>query len=158
MVPVSAVKDIAVGIAQLLADSGIGVHDVAGTHVWQPGEVGIFHKTMPPTPPAPERVIVITCTPLTDGTVQAQGIMHVQFKIRGTQADPFACEDIGDAIFDLIQNLTNWRIGTTMVTQVLRQNSFPTGIDQGNRWGRMDNYQFTMDYPNGAHRSPGGWD
>jgi len=154
-----AVKDVAVGIAQLLADSGIGIHDVAGTHAWQPGEVGIFHKTMPPTPPAPEKVIVLSCVPLTDGTVQAQGIVFVQFKIRGTQADPFACEDIGDAIFDLLQNMTNWTLPTgTRVTQIVRNNSFPTGIDQGNRWGRMDNYHATIDYPNGAHRSPGGWD
>jgi hypothetical protein len=147
-------RDLAVGFATMIADSSIAVYRADGT-AYLDGETAIVFKNMPPSP---DRVVCITSVPLTDATEAAYGTVLVQVKCRGIPNDDLDVDDLGDAIFDLVQNTKDVVFGSTHAVQILRNSSVPMGVDTKRRWERIDHYYVDLDYPETAKRNLGnGW-
>lgn len=150
-----AMRDLADGFATMIADSAIAVYRTDGT-AYQPGETAIVFKDMPATP---HRVVCITPVPLTDATSASFGKVLVQVKVRGLPNVSLDADDLGDAVFDLMQNTRNVVFGSTHVIQVLRNSSVPMGEDKAKRWERIDHFYVDLDYPETANRNNGnGWE
>jgi hypothetical protein len=147
-------RDLAVGFATMIADSSIGTYRSDGS-AYLDGETAIVLKRMPPSP---DRVICLTAVPMTDETEASFGMVLVQVKMRGLPNDPYDVDDLGDAIFDLMQNTKNTVFGSTHAIQILRNSSVPMGEDAKLRWERIDHYYVDLDYPETAKRNLGGWD
>lgn len=149
-----AMRDLAVGFATTIAGSGIGVYRSDGS-AYTAAETAIVFKDMPQ---APDRVICLTPVPLTDETVLPQGLVLVQVKMRGLPGNALDVDDLGDAVFDLMQGATNLVFGSTQVIQILRNSSVPMGVDDSRRWLRTDHFYADLGYPTTAKRPEGGWD
>lgn len=149
----AATRDLLTGMAQMIADTGIGVFNPSG--VYAATDTAVIFKNMPASP---DRVIVLTAVPLTDMTMSPMGKMLVQVKTRGIPNNPLDVDDLGDAVFDLLQNLTNITMGSTHIIQCLRNSSIPMGEDSANRWERIDHMYIDMDYPPTVNRPANGWD
>lgn len=148
-----ATRDLLTGLAQMIHDNGIGVYNPTG--VYSPAQTGIIFKNVPTTP---DRVIVLTAVPLTDMTMIPVGKMLVQVRTRGIPNDPLDTDDLGDAVFDLLQGLMNLTLGATHIIQCLRNSSVPMGQDSSKRWERVDHMYMDIDYPPTVNRPENGWD
>lgn len=149
-----AMRDLAVGFATMIADSSIGVYRADGS-AYLTSETAIVFKDMQPNP---HRMICLTAVPLTDATAASYGLVLVQVKMRGLPNNAFDVDDLGDAVFDLMQNTRNVTFGSTHAIQILRNSSVPMGVDSGKRWLRTDHYYVDLDFPETAKRNLGGWD
>lgn len=149
----AATRDLLTGLAQMIHDTGIGVYNPSGAYT--AAQTGIIFKNVPTTP---DRVIVLTAVPLTDMTMIPVGKVLVQVRTRGVPNDPLDVDDLGDAVFDLMQGLTNLSLGSTHIIQCLRNSSVPMGQDASKRWERVDHMYLDLDYPPTVNRPSGGWD
>jgi hypothetical protein len=145
-------RDLAVGFANLIADSGLGVYNPTGAYAAT--DTAIVFKDLPP---APNRCIVLTAVPLTDAEVIPLGKVLVQVRLRGNPNDPLDVDDLGDAITDLVHGARNLTFGSTHAVQILRNSSVPMGVDNAKRWTRIDHFYVDLDYPATANRPDGGW-
>lgn len=149
----AAARDLLTGIAHMIADTGIGIFNPSG--VYASTDTGIIFKNMPAKP---DRAITLTAVPLTDGVAVPMGKMLVQVRTRGLPNNPLDVDDLGDAIFDLLQNVTDVTMGSTHIIQCLRNSSVPMGVDPSLRWERVDHFYIDMDYPPTVNRTINGWD
>jgi hypothetical protein len=148
-------RDLAVGFATMIADSSIGVYRSDGS-TYLASETAIVFKDMPQSP---DRCIVLTAVPLTDAIAAAFGKALVQVKLRGAPNNSLDVDDLGDAVFDLMQNTRNVVFGSTHAIQILRNSSVPMGVDASKRWLRTDHFYIDLDYPETANRNNGtGWE
>lgn len=123
------------GIAELL--------DVAGVGEWRPNgpgyttsEVGILMRDVPPQP---DRVITLAPYPVASPVGMADYVQGVQIRCRGT-GDPRVCEDLGDAIFDLLDSASQLKLGGVSVVQIYRQSYTSLGQDGNGRWESSSNF------------------
>jgi hypothetical protein len=114
------------GCAGHLQAAGIGVWRDSG--IYTAAEVGIVMQAIPSSPDP-----VSSIPGLADIT---QGL---QVRVRGTQ-DPRVAQDLGDAIFDLLDSASGLRWGGIPVVQVYRQSYASLGTDTGGRWQVSHNY------------------
>jgi len=149
----TATRDLLVGFAQMLNDSGIGVYNPSG--VYTPTQTGIVFKTVPQ---GPDRCIILTVVPLIDSVEIPMGKTLLQVRTRGLPNQPLDVEDLGDACFDLLQNIKNLTMGSTHIIQCLRNSSVPMGQDNSKRWERVDHMYIDLDYPPTVNRPDNGWD
>jgi hypothetical protein len=149
-----AMRDLAVGFATMIADSSIAVYRPDGSP-YLASETAIVFKDMAPSP---DRMVCLTSVPLTDATAASYGLVLVQVKMRGLPNNSYDVDDLGDAIFDLVQNTRNVTFGSTHAIQILRNSSVPMGVDTSKRWLRTDHYYVDLDFPETANRNLGGWD
>lgn len=127
------------GVAELLAD---GIEDAA----WRPDgppytgdEVGILMRSVPAQP---DRVITIAPYPVASPLLgMADIIQGVQIRCRGT-TDPRDCEDLADAVFDLLDSAGRLTLGGVAVVQVYRQSYTSLGQDGNGRWESSSNFYF----------------
>jgi hypothetical protein len=143
----AASRDLLTGIAQMIEDTSIGVFNPTG--VYGATDTAIIFKNMPSKP---DRVITLTAVPLTDMTMIPVGKMLVQVRTRGLPNNPLDVDDLGDAIFDLLHGLTNVTMGSTHIIQCLRNSSVPMGVDNSQRFERVDHFYIDMDYPGTVNR------
>lgn len=148
-----ATRDLLTGLAQMINDSGIAVYDPSG--VYTAGQTGIIFKNVPTTP---DRVVVLTAVPFTDLTMVPAGLVLVQVRTRGLPNNPLDVDDLGDAVFDLLQGLRDQTFGTVHIIQCLRKSSVPMGQDSSKRWERVDHMYTDLDFPATVNRPSGGWD
>lgn len=150
----TSTRDLFEGLASTIAGSGIGTYRSDGS-AYLPGETAIvFHDT----PASPDRVIMCMVVPLTDEAVIPTGKWLVQFLFRGLPGQPLDTEDLGDAVFDLMQGATDMVLGSVSVSQILRNGSVTNGQDPLRRWTRIDRYFVDLDLAATANRPDGGWD
>lgn len=149
----TAARDLLTGIAQMIADNGIGAYRTAGAY--QPNETAIVFKAMPTSP---DRAIVLTAVPMTDAVFTPMGMTLVQARCRGLPGDPLDVDDLGDALFDLLHGLRDHTFGSVHIIQCLRNSSVPMGQDASKRWERVDHFYIDLDYPPTTNRPVGGWD
>lgn len=138
----AATRDLLTGLAQMIADTGIGVFNPSG--IYAATDTGIIFKNMPSKP---DRCIVLTMVPLTDMTTIPVGKVLVQVRTRGLPNNPLDVDDLGDAVFDLLQGVTDVTLGSAHIIQCLRNSSVPMGVDSAQRWERVDHMYVDMDYP-----------
>lgn len=123
---------------------GLAEHiDAAGIAAWRPtgaylaSEIGIHMRDIPPDP---DTVIVLAEYPI--GTAlqgMADHLTGVQIRLRGT-ADARVCDDLADALFDLLDSLTGARWGEIPIVDMWRQSYTALGHDPKRRWERSENY------------------
>lgn len=135
-------SDLLLGLAQYVSDAGVGIYRPASPYLAT--DTGIFLKGLPDTP---NRAISITTYATTDMVKIAQTGVRVQFWLRGIPNNTLDVDDLGDALFELLQGMEHHDFGTAHVIQAYRVSSGQLGIDTGNRSQRSDNYQFDLNVP-----------
>lgn len=140
-------SDLCLGLAQYLSSNGVGVYKASGGYVST--DTGIFIKGLPDTP---DRAISITTYATSDMVKIAQTTVRVQFWLRGIPNNTLDVDDLGDALFELVQGMENRDFGAAHVIQAYRISSGQLGSDTANRAQRSDNYQFDLNVPPTAGR------
>ncbi|MDP9799346.1 hypothetical protein J2S43_007858 [Catenuloplanes nepalensis] len=123
------------GLAEHLAAAGIGAWRPDGSP-YRAAETAIVYRSIPP---APDRLITLAPYPVTGQPGLADVVQAVQIRLRGT-ADPRACDDLADAIYNLLDGASGLRWGGIAVVQVYRQSHTSLGQDGTGRWERSENY------------------
>lgn len=136
--------DLAEGLAGLLTLTGLGVYRRDGPP-YTADETGIFLLDMPD---APDRAICLTPYPVLD-TGLSDTTTGVQIRYRAG-VDPTAGLDLGEAIFDLLDNRRGYWLGETRVAVSWRQSSASIGQDVHGRPEFSSNFylQTTRPTPN----------
>jgi hypothetical protein len=134
------------GLAELLAANSIGIWRTSG--VYAAGETGILIRSIPSTP---DRIITLAAYPIDAGYVGlADTTVGIQHRLRGGR-DPRDCDDLADAIFDLLDSAEHYSLGGIHVVQSVRRSYASLGADGNGRWERSENYYFDAMRPT-AHR------
>lgn len=139
-------NDLLVGLAGLLNTAGVAVYKPTG---YLAGDTAIFLKNLGDSP---DRAVAITAYATVDEVKVNQTTVRVQFWCRGIPNNTLDVDDLGDAIFALVQGMENVDFGTAHVIQAYRVSSGQLGIDTNNRSERSDNYQFDLNVPVTAGR------
>lgn len=121
-------------LAQYLHDNGVGVWRPGGSYT--AGEIAIVDRYIPPSP---DRLITLATYPITTAPGLQDVTVGVQFRLRGT-TDPRVCEDIGDAIFELLDGAEHVALGDIHTVQIYRQSYGSLGMDGSERWEASHNY------------------
>lgn len=136
-------SDLLRGLAQYLADAGIGVV-YSSTVPYQPWDTGVFFKALPT---GPDRAVAVTAYSAIDEPKISLTSVRVQFWFRGKVNDSLDVDDLGDAVFSAVQGLEHRQFGTAHVVQALRVSSIQLGADGSKRSERSDNYQLDVNPP-----------
>lgn len=134
-------RDISEGLAQLIADSGIGVTFNA-SGLYADSATGVIFKVMPAKP---DRVVVLAVVPLLDEVGMPLGQVMVQTRFRGVPNNPLDVDDLGDSVERKINGLKDLTFGETHIIQMNRRQSVPNGQDDLDRWERIDQYYLDVD-------------
>jgi hypothetical protein len=123
------------GMAQHLEDAGIGSWSPAG--VYAASDTGITIRAIPDHP---DRLITLASYPLgTNLPGMADHLTAVQIRLRAGP-DPRECDDLADAIFDLLDGTSGLIWGGIPVKDVGRRSYTSMGQDGSRRWERSENY------------------
>lgn len=122
------------GLAQHLADNGVGLWRPTGTYV--AGETGIVLAAMPPDP---DRIVCLTAYPVSSRPDTADATVAVQVRTRAGK-DPRDVADLSDEVYELLHGATHLIFGGVPVVQILHRSGVPMGRDSRDRWERSDNY------------------
>lgn len=148
----SVTSDILTGVATLIAGAGLSIsYNADGRYTGS--QTGIYMKT---SPPAPDRIVVLTAVNQGDDITMPLGQVMVQVKGRGLPNKPLDVDDLLDGIFVRLHGTTNLTFGTTTVIQCNRRVSVPMGEDDRKRWERIDQYYLDVDFPATNNRPAGG--
>lgn len=133
------------GLAEHLAAAGVGVWRPNGP-IYTAAEVGILDRAVPQSP---DRLITLAAYPL-GSTMQgmADHDTAVQIRLRGT-TDPRVCDDLADAVYELLNSASNLTFGGVRVVQMWRQSYTSLGQDGSQRWERSENYYLQTMRPTG---------
>jgi len=149
----SVLRDIVVGVAQLIDGAGLAKFNPSG--MYADSDTGIIFKVVPAKP---DRVVILTAVPMSDDISMPLGQVMLQVRTRGLPNNPLDVDDLGDSIFDLLQGRTGDVFGDTTVIQMRRTTSIPNGQDAAERFERVDQLYLDIDYPPTALRPvQGSW-
>lgn len=124
------------GLAQHLDDAGIGTWDPTGS-TYTAGQTAIVIRAIPDYP---DRLITLAAYPLgTNLPGMADHLTGVQVRLRAGP-DPRDCDDLADAVFDLLHGATGLTWGGIPVKDVGRRSYTSMGQDGSRRWERSENY------------------
>lgn len=133
--------DLAEGLAEMLTLAGIGVYRPTGPP-YTADETGIFLLDMPD---APDRAICLTPYPVLDtGLSDTTSAVQIRYRA-GT--DPVVGLDLGEAVFDLLDNRRGYWLRDTRVAVSWRQSSAVLGEDVHNRPEFSSNFYFQTTRP-----------
>jgi hypothetical protein len=121
-------------LAQYLHDHSVGVWRPAGSYT--AGEIAICDRIIPPFP---DRLITLAAYPITTPPQLQDVTVGVQARIRGT-TDTRVCDDIGDALFELLDGAKHLVLGDIRTVQIYRQSAGSLGHDSNERWEASHNY------------------
>lgn len=122
------------GLAQHLHAAGVGVWRPTGSY--QASEVAIVVRGIPTSP---DRLITLAPYPVASPPGLADITQGVQMRLRGT-TDPRVVEDLGDALFDLLDSATGLTWSGIPIVHVYRQSYAALGADANGRWEASHNY------------------
>lgn len=137
----SVTADLLAGIAGEIEAPGIAIRSDVG---WTAGQTAITYALMPADP---DRVVTLTIYGASDHPSQPLGSVNLQVRSRGVPEQPLDVDALDDAVFAVLQGLTDRTYGSAHVIQVLRKSSMPLGVDANSRWERSSNYVLDVDYP-----------
>jgi hypothetical protein len=123
------------GIAGLLAEAGVGVWRPDG--VIEDPDTGIFRGV---TPDKPDRAIGLTAYPVADDD-SANAVTGMQARMRAGR-DPNAIDDLADAVWDVLHNRRQYRVGDIYVALSWRQSQAWIGQDTQGRMELTSNFYF----------------
>ena len=134
------------GLAEHLATAGIGTWRTTG--VYTDGETGILIRAVPP---APDRIVTLAAYPVASPPGMADHTTGVQVRVRAGQ-DPTGCDDLADAIHDLLDGAHDLTLGGIRISQITRTSYASLGQDGNRRWERSENYAIAAVRPT-AHNT-----
>jgi hypothetical protein len=156
-VAVTVTTDVLTGIAQLIADAGLGSWNPGGIYALT--DTGVFLKTMPDGTGVPDRCVTLNLIPVTANVSMPFGQYFLQVACRGQRNKPLDVDDIADPIFDILQGLTGQTFGVTRIAQLRFVSGTPMGQDSNVRWERADRYMADINTaPTILRPSGGSWD
>ena len=134
-------ETLLVGLAELLADAGIGAFDADSISVGTAALPAIHLITLPEQP---EHVICLTDYPVTDDPGMTEAIVGVQVRTRGGRA-PFTASQYRDGVYEQLHGRTHLVLGAVtaypvIVAHIYRQSATPIGPDSQGRQERVENY------------------
>ncbi|MFI7547205.1 minor capsid protein [Actinoplanes sp. NPDC049599] len=143
------------GFTSTLLTSLAEALDTAGIGVWRPtgpytaDEVAIAIRGIPP---APDRLITLSTYRIGDDYPGEQDFVQmVQARFRGSP-DPRVVDDLGDAVFELLDSREHWELGPIHVVYSQRRSDTVLGQDGSRRWEISHNYALHVMRPT-AHRT-----
>lgn len=140
--------DLLGGLAQILADAGVGR--------WNPDGAAYTGEGPPPivigsVPGQPDQVITLAAYPVDDEVELNDSTIGVQARARGDR-DPRTVDALDDDVFDKLHGLANLTLSTGVrVVQIYRTSGTPLGVDGNGRHERTSNYYVQAARPS-AHR------
>jgi hypothetical protein len=141
----SFTSDLLTGLAQYLADAGVGLTYRADPQdVYLPDETGIFLGLYPTKP---DRVVCLTAYVTSDEAKVALSHIRVEAALRGVVNDSLDVHDLGDVVFTVLQGAEDLTFGAAHVVQALRVISASGGVDDNKRSQRSDSYELDLDVP-----------
>lgn len=124
------------GLAELLDTGGAGTWRPSGAYT--DDETAIVIRAVPQQP---DRLITLAAYPLGDDLPgMADHTVGVQVRCRGLPDDPRSCEDLADAVYELLDSLGRRTVGTVPVVDVVRRSYTALGQDTNRRWESSSNY------------------
>jgi hypothetical protein len=127
--------DLLIGVAEALDAAAVGTWRASGIYV--AGETAIVIRVIPPEP---ERLITLAAYPVGPAAVQlADTVVGVQIRLRAG-VDPRDCDDLADAVYDLLHGASRLTWTGIDVVQVRRVSYTSLGQDTAGRWERSENY------------------
>lgn len=146
----SPTADLLNGIATEIQAAAIGTYRADGS-AYQVGETAVVFDFMPQgteaTPPAPDRVIVLTAYILGDDAGNPWTQYRIQARFRGLPNQPDDVWALRDGFNQLFQSRSATTYGSLTVAQALRVSSIPLGQDDRRRFQISDNYTFDAQLP-----------
>jgi len=137
-----AATDISVGVANVIANAGLGVK--FQNTPYSTTDTGVFFKDVPQ---APDRVVVISVIPMSDELAAPSGQVIVQIRTRGLPNNALDVDDLADTIKPVLHGLTAQTWGAIKLVQMVRNNAITLGQDTSKRWERVDDYTLDVEYP-----------
>lgn len=141
-------RDMLHGLAQLLADNGVGVYRESGAY--STAEMGIVIGTVSQNPPA---IIALIPYTLTDDPTLSDSVQGLQVRCRAAGSDPRIVSDMSDAVFDVLHG--NHAVDLSPTARLVfaeRVSGVPLGEDSSGRSESSDSYQLMLHRPS-AHRT-----
>lgn len=141
-------NDLLVGVAQLLADAGVGVWLAEGAY--PPGTATII-KVSDVGGDSPG---LITLTPyaVSDDPTMSDSVQGLQVRSRGDRRS-FTADDLDDAVFDVLQGAGPLILSTGIRVEVVqRRGGTPLPLDEQGRHQRSSNYYLSCYRPS-PHRT-----
>lgn len=132
--------DLLDGLAQLLADAGLGIYRPSG--IYTAAETGITFSVVPDTP---DRLICLSTYAVEDSDL-SDAITGVQIRIRAGR-DPRDVNTLADEVFDLLHNRQRLDLGTAWVALLWRQSQALIGQDTHGRMELAANYYARVNRP-----------
>lgn len=128
------------GVAQHLADSGVGVWNPTG--IYAATDTAIVIGTLPQEP---ARAIALMAYGVSDDPTLPNSVIGVQVRCRWDGPDPSPAADLADAVFDILHSMRRTLPGGVSVTQSFRSSGpLPLGQDNNQRWQNSSNYYMTV--------------
>lgn len=127
-------SQLVTALAQYLHDQAVGVWRPTGTYT--AGEIAICDRIIPPSP---DRLITLSAYPILTPPDLQDVTTGIQCRLRGT-TDPQVCQDIGDAIFELLDGAKHLVLGDIRTVQIYRQSAGSLGQDGSERWEASHNF------------------
>lgn len=140
-------SDILVGFAQLIHNAGAGVYRPSGGYLAT--ETAVVFGDLPTTP---NKAIGLTLYTSTDEIKENRSQRRIQAWYRGDPNDSLSANDIASGVFDAVQGLENFDMGSVHVIQIHRVSFLPQGLDTLKRSERADNYAIDVNTPNTVGR------
>lgn len=129
------------GVAQLLADAGVGVYRSDGS-AYLPTEKAIVIKLVPESPDA---IFALSTYPVSDDPSLSDSVIGLQVLTRAGGQDPRVVDDYADAVFDQLHALHDVTLTTGVcIVECLHRSGSSLGQDDLKRWGNTDNYYATV--------------
>jgi hypothetical protein len=139
----ATITDLLTGIAETLADAGIGSWPPPTNGVYPSDQVGIVLGVIPQQP---DQTITLTGYAVRDASLENDSTVAVQVRLRGTE-DPRVVQDRSGAVFNALQDLAGVSFGSIYLVLAARQSSLPMGQDENRRWLWSDNYYCQVAWP-----------
>ncbi|GMA22285.1 hypothetical protein GCM10025864_44500 [Luteimicrobium album] len=131
--------DLLEGVAQMLADAGVGVWRPDGP-AYTASEVGIVVGRMPASP---DQVLAITSYPVTSSAL-SDTVIGVQVRARGPRgADPRPVNDLTDAVYEHLHGVEQLTFGGVYVAHAWRASLALLGADDAGREETSSNFYVT---------------
>lgn len=146
----SITGDFLTGLADLLTEASIGVHDPDRT--WTAADTEWAISRGPSVPEDPPLAIVMSAySPAPDDPKMSDSLLAVQFRLRGGES-PVSVLDKNDEIFARLQGMHDTAVNGVSLVLLWRQSSLPVPADENQRAQLTSNWYARITHP-GTYRT-----
>ncbi|SDL73165.1 hypothetical protein SAMN05421874_12824 [Nonomuraea maritima] len=145
MSPETFSRDLLTGLAELLADAGVGDWDPVGAY--KPNQRAITLGGLPTKPDEAISLTIYGTGAGGDDVDQSDSTVLVQVRMR-TSTDPRVVGDYADRVFAALHSRSNLTLSTGVVVLLIQRTIVaPLARDSSGRWERPDSYELMTVWP-----------